>query len=166
MTDTIVLIGFMGAGKTEVGRALAALAGMEFVDTDMLVEDKAGHSVEEIFRTVGEPGFRLLESQAVVEAAAKPRRVIACGGGAILSLKNYGILRGAGVIVYLRAAPDVLRSRVGAGEGRPLLNDPEAFDRLLFERAPAYESAADFIVDTADRRPEDVAASILDRVRA
>ncbi len=165
MSGSIVLIGFMGAGKTEVGKELAQLTGMELVDTDALVQAKHG-PIPEIFRTGGEPAFRAFESEAVLEAAAHPRRVIACGGGAILALKNYGVLRGAGTIVYLRTSAEALHARVGDGGGRPMLSDPAAFDRLLVERVPAYESAADVIVDTDGRTPTEIAATILERVRA
>jgi shikimate kinase len=102
----------------------------------------------------------------VLEAAAKPGRVIACGGGAILSFRNFGILKGAGPIVYLRTSVDELVARLGSGEGRPLLRgDPaESVPRLLAERAPAYETAADLIVDTDGRAPGEVARDILERL--
>lgn len=163
---SVVLIGFMGAGKSAVGKALAERTGLEFVDTDALVEDDAGMSVEEIWKAEGEIGFRSRESVAVANAVSGPARVIASGGGAVLSLRNYQTLRKADVIVYLRTSPDELRARLGRGEERPLLADPAAFDRLLAERAPAYESAADLIVDTDERSPEDVAAEIVARIGA
>ncbi|MCA1834177.1 MAG: shikimate kinase [Actinobacteria bacterium] len=158
---SIVLIGFMGAGKTEVGGALAALTGLDFVDTDALVEAAAGKSVEQIFAESNEAGFRARETDAVTQAVSGSGRVIACGGGAVLALKNYQALQSAGPIVYLRAPADALRARTGSGAGRPLLSSPDAFDRLLAERAPAYEAAADLIVDTGGRTPEDVAAEIV-----
>jgi shikimate kinase len=86
--------------------------------------------------------------------------VIASGGGAVLEIRNYGILKGAGTVVYLRAPADVLRARVRIALDRPLLRDPGAFDRLLAERTPAYESAADLVLDTDDRTPEEVATDI------
>ncbi len=163
---SVVLIGFMAAGKTAVGRALAARYAFEFVDTDDLVEETARSTVPKIFEALGEEGFRSLEREAVIRAAARDGRVIACGGGAILSVRNYGVLKGAGPIVYLRASVDELVGRLGAGEGRPLLRgDPiEAVPRLLAERAPVYESAAELIVDTDGRTPSDVADEIAERL--
>jgi len=161
---SIVLIGFMGAGKTSVGRALADTAGMELVDTDLLVEARAGRAIAEIFEADGEEAFRALESDAVQEAASAPGRVIACGGGAVLRLVNQRALREAGDVVYLRASPHALRGRLDGDDGRPLLRDPGAFDRLLAERAPAYEAAADVIVDTDERTPDEIAHEILARV--
>jgi len=156
----VVLIGSMGAGKTTVGSALAARLGYTAVDTDELVEQDAGTTVVQIWEAEGEHGFRHRESEAVVRACAGGRRVIACGGGAILHLTNYGLLKGAGAVVYLRAPGEVLWGRVQADGGRPLARDRDAFMHLLNERAPAYESAADLIVDVDGREPDDVAAEI------
>lgn len=163
---SVVLIGFMAAGKTQVGRALAARLGFEFCDTDEMVAASAGRTVEEIFAAEGEQGFRDLERDAVVRAAARPGRVVACGGGAVLSVRNYGVLKGTGPIVYLRTSPDELIARLGRGEGRPLLGgDPAtAVPRMLSERAPAYETAADLVVDTDGRAPDEVATEIAERL--
>ena len=159
---SIVLIGFMAAGKTAVGHVLAERLGFEFCDTDQLIVDAAGRPIDEIFAAEGEPRLRELERDAVVRAAAKPGRVVACGGGTILSVRNYGILKGAGPIVYLRASPEELIARLGRGEGRPLLNGDPAGEvpRLLAQRAPAYEAAADVVIDTDGRAPDEVAAEI------
>jgi shikimate kinase len=163
---SVVLIGFMGAGKTAVGRALAGRLGFEFVDTDDLIVQADGRSIEEIFAAEGESSARALEREAVVRAAARSGRVIACGGGTILSVRNYGVLKGAGPIVYLRTSPEVLLDRVGGGQGRPLLaGDPaQVVPRLLAERAPAYETAADLVVDTDGRAPADIAAEIAEKL--
>jgi shikimate kinase len=155
----------MGAGKTAVGRALAERIGYDLYDTDEMVGSTAGLSIPEIFASEGEAGFRKREADAVTRACAGTRRVIACGGGAVLQLRNYGILKGAGPIVYLRAPAETLRARVGNGAGRPLLAD-RGFERLLAERLPAYEAAADHIVDTEDRSPDDVAGEIAARLGA
>jgi shikimate kinase len=163
---SVVLIGFMASGKTAVGKALAERFGFDFMDTDALVEESARSTVPKIFEALGEEGFRSLEREAVIRAAAREGCVIACGGGAILSVRNYGVLKGAGPIVYLRTSVDELIARLGQGEGRPLLRgDPaEAVPRLLSERAPAYETAAELIVDTDGRTPADVAKEIAERL--
>ena len=163
---SVVLIGFMGAGKTAVGRLLAAKLAYEFCDTDQLIEEAAGRSIDTIFAEDGEEAARALEREAVVRAAARPRRIIACGGGTILSVRNYGVLKGAGPIVYLRVSPEVVLERVGRGDGRPLLvGDPErVVPQLLAQRAPAYETAADLVVETDGRAPEDIASEIVERL--
>ena len=161
---SIVLIGFMGAGKTEVGKAIAAVSGLELVDTDALIEQEAGRSIVDLFAEEGEPAVRARERRAVARAVDPPGRVISCGGGTILGLRNYETLRDAGEIVYLRASPQTLRSRISDVSSRPMLQDPSVFDRLLAERTPAYEAAADVIVDTDGRTPHEIAEEILARV--
>ena len=156
----VVLIGSMGAGKSTVGEQLAARLGFRLIDTDALVEDDAGRTVAQIWRDEGEEGFREREHDAVLRACAGTGRVIACGGGAILPLTNFGILKGAGTVVYLRAPADVLWERTAGAPGRPLVRDRESFMRLLAERAPAYESAADHIIDVNGRDPDAVADDI------
>jgi len=164
MPGNIVLIGFMGAGKTAVGRALSERLGMQLFDTDRMVEESAGRRIAELWDLEGEEGFRAREHDAVLQACASSGHVIACGGGAVLEIRNYGILKGAGTVVYLRAPATVLRERVGIALDRPLLREEGAFDKLLAERQPAYESAADVIVDTDGRTPEEVAADIEGRL--
>lgn len=156
----VVLIGSMGAGKSTVADRLATRLGFRLVDTDALVEDDTGRTIAQIWREEGEAGFRAREQDAVVRACAGTGRVIACGGGAILQLTNFGILKGAGTVVYLRAPADVLWGRVAGAESRPLVGDRESFMRLLAERTPAYESAADHIVDVNGRDPDTVADDI------
>ena len=159
-----MLIGFMGAGKSVVGRALADRLGFELYDTDAMVEVSAGRPIPALWDAEGEDGFRAREHEAVIHACAGSGRVIASGGGSVLQIRNYGILKSAGTVVYLRAPADVLRARVGIALDRPLLREPESFDRLLAERTPAYESAADFIVDTGERTADEVAADIAERL--
>src|SRR5436305_6449871 len=160
MPRNVVLIGFMGAGKSVVGRALAERLGFRLYDTDAMVEESAGRTIAELWEAEGEEGFRAREHDAVLQACAGSGRVIACGGGTVLEIRIYGVLKGAGSVVYLRAPADVLRARVGIALDRRLLRDPGGFDRLLAERQPAYESAADITIDTDERTPDDVAADI------
>lgn len=167
MPPVIVLIGFMGAGKSAVGAALAERLGFDLVDTDALVAEDAGMDVPAIFAAEGENGFRRREAEAVAKACAGSERVIACGGGAILALRNYEALREAGSIVYLRTSADELVRRLGDGAGRPLLGGgkvSEVVPRLLAERGPAYDAAADLVVDTDGRAPADVAEEIVRRL--
>jgi len=158
----IVLMGFMGTGKSEVGRRLAQRLGRAFVDTDQLVEERAGKRIAAIFADDGEPAFRALERAAVTEAADRGGAVVALGGGAVLDPENVCRLREAGVLVYLTARPDVILGRVGDGANRPLLReDPRAaVTRLLAERGPVYAAAADVTVDTSERTADEVVGEI------
>ncbi len=134
----ITLMGFMGSGKTTVGRILATRLGWEFVDTDRLVEARAGGTIPEIFAARGEAGFRELEAAVIREVARGKRQVIATGGGAILDPANRLALRLAGVVVHLKASPELLWRRV-SGSDRPLAEDPVAFRARYQERYPLYQ---------------------------
>ncbi|MBP1690033.1 MAG: Shikimate kinase [Deltaproteobacteria bacterium] len=158
----IVLMGFMGTGKSEVGRRLAQRLGRSFVDTDQLIEEHTGKRIPAIFAEDGEPAFRAFEREAVAEAAGRGRAVVAIGGGAVLDPENVRCLRAAGVLVYLTARPEIILGRVGAASNRPLLRDDPraAVTRLLAERGPVYAAAADITVDTSERTADEVVAEI------
>ncbi len=164
---TIVLTGFMCTGKSEVGRQLAKRLGRPFVDTDQLVEARAGKTVAAIFREDGEPAFRALEREAVLAATAGPDAVVAVGGGAILDALNVDRLRASGPVVCLSADADTILRRAGDLKRRPLLAgaDPRAaVERLLAERSPAYASAADVTVDTSGRSVRQVVEQVREQV--
>lgn len=157
----------MGTGKTEVGRRLARALDRTFVDTDRLVEAKAGRSVSSIFAGDGEAAFRALEREAVAEACALPDAVIATGGGALGDPESRRRLFAAGPVVCLTATPEEILRRVGRGETRPLLaaydTDAERLARireLLAARATMYGSAT----HTIDTTGLDV-AQVVERVR-
>ncbi len=156
MKGPIFLAGFMGTGKTKIGRLLAQRLGRVFVDTDHLIEEKAGQSIPQIFATQGEVAFRQLEHQCLAEAAARPDAVIALGGGAIAQERNWELLgRAGGVVVCLQASVDTILERVSRKEDRPLLAglSPQEkrvkIERLLAERAPFY-NRADIQFHTSD----------------
>jgi len=157
----IVLMGFMGTGKSEVGRRLAQRLGRAFVDTDQLIEEHAGKRVAAIFAEDGEAAFRALERDAVRDAA-RGGTVISVGGGAVLDSENVRVLRAAGLLVHLTARPDVILERVGDPRSRPLLGDDPraAVTRLLAEREPSYAAAADVTIDTSDRSADEVVQDI------
>lgn len=159
---TIVLMGFMGTGKSEIGRRLAKRLGRSFVDTDHLIEQRAGKTVKQIFADDGEPAFRALERTTVAEVAARAGGVVAVGGGAVLDPRNVAALRTRGVLVHLTASPDVIRARVGDAASRPVLagRSPAAVEALMEERRSAYEAAADVTVDTSDRTVDEVVEEI------
>ena len=134
----VTLMGFMGSGKSTVGRILASRLGWAFIDTDRLIEAKTGESIPEIFAAHGEARFRELETAVIQEVARGTRQVIATGGGAILDPANRLALRMAGVVVHLKASPELLWRRV-AGSDRPLAHDPLAFRERYQERFPLYQ---------------------------
>lgn len=161
----LVLVGLMGAGKTSVGARCAEALGRHFVDTDELVEAAAGNTVSEIFVAEGEGGFRARERIAVADACASPEPlVIACGGGAVVDPQNRAAIRERGAVVWLRGTPQHLAERVGAGAGRPLLDDrapAETLERLAALRAAAYEAAAHVTIDTDGIGVDEIASRVL-----
>jgi len=161
----VVLIGFMGTGKTAIGERLARHLGWAFVDTDALVEAREGRTIPEIFQKDGEAYFRELESRVIADICRGERQVIATGGGAVLRQENRKLLREAGVVISLVADPEVLLVRLGSGKGRPLLaGDVRGnLQRLLREREPFYQEA-DVIVDVTGKDPEEVVEECLSRL--
>jgi len=162
----IALIGFMGTGKTSVGREVARRLGWPFVDTDELVERRAGCSIPELFAQGGEAIFRALEREAVREAARMRPAVIACGGGVPMDSANVRELRRTCRLVLLEADLETLLARVGDAEYRPLLHgDPGGRARqLLLERAPRYREVADLVVDTSGLTVPAAAERILEGI--
>jgi shikimate kinase len=159
VTTRIVLVGFMGAGKTTVGRELAALLGWEFVDLDHRVEEKAGRRVAEIFDGDGEAAFRALELDAAREAMRRERIVIAAGGGAFAQDATRAVLSAGATTVWLKCALPALLQRIGRGGGRPLGRNRATIPALLGERERVYRLAA-LTVDTTEGAPRDAARAI------
>lgn len=167
ISKNIFLTGFMGCGKTKVGLLLARRLGRVFVDTDAMVEEKAGKRVSDIFGEEGEEQFRRLEHVCVVEAAQRPDAVVALGGGAIVRAENRDAIR-EGIEIYLRAKPETLLDRVSGNEERPLLagldrmGKLEKIQRMLREREPFYRKAH-LVVDTDGRSVDEVVEEIRDQ---
>jgi len=159
----ITLTGFMGGGKTTVGRLLADALGCPFMDLDDLVVKKAGKSIPDIFAQDGEPAFRQLEAQVLrktVEKYAESTAVLALGGGAVLAPASAALLHEKTVCIYLRATLDTLLARLeGETAGRPLA-DASLADRLA-SREPIYEETAHVIIDTDGLSPDEVADEII-----
>jgi shikimate kinase len=160
----IVLTGFMGTGKTVVGRRLATRLGRELLDTDALIERKAGIPVREVFAAHGEPHFRALERAAVAEACAAGDVVVSTGGGTLLDERNYQALAKDGFLVCLTASPRTIARRVrGSVHERPLLHGhPSLAGRireLLEARAPMY-ARIPVQIDTSTLTVDDVVAEI------
>jgi shikimate kinase len=158
----VVLVGTMGAGKTTVGGLVATALGLEFVDTDHLVEAEAGKPVAEIFVDDGEEHFRALERAAVARALESHRGVLALGGGAVLDASTRALLAGQNV-VFLQVGLSDAASRVGLGVSRPLLlgNVRGRIKQLLDERTPIYTAVAQHTVATDGLSAEEVADRVL-----
>ena len=159
MTARIVLVGFMGAGKTTVGRELAALLGWDFIDLDERVEARAGRSVAEIFAKDGEAAFRALELDAAREAMRGERVVIAAGGGAFAQEETRAALSAGAATVWLRCALPALLRRIPRGDARPLAANRATIPALLSERERVYR-LAELTVDTTEGAPRDAARAI------
>jgi shikimate kinase len=154
---SIVLIGMMGAGKSSVGRRLAARLGVPFVDADAEIEKAAGMTIPEIFSAHGEPYFRAGETRVIARLLESGPQVLATGGGAFMSPDTRAAIDAKGVSVWLRATVDVLVRRIRRRSDRPLLKgvDPvETLKRLIDERYPTY-AEADVTVESRDV-PHDV----------
>lgn len=164
----VFLVGMMGVGKTTTGRLLAENLGWPLVDSDEEIARIAGEPLTELFSKRGEAGFRQLEADVVSTLAGMPGpTVVALGGGAVLRQESRDAIKGAGLVVWLRANPSILAARVGNGEGRPLLKGGavEALRRLSEARATIYEAVADLVFDVDMVNPRDVALKIVDAVR-
>jgi shikimate kinase len=155
----IFLVGFMGAGKTTVGRALARQLQWGFLDLDDLIEQRAGRSVQAIFADSGEPAFRRLEVEALESCRGLVRTVIALGGGAYVSEENRATLRGIGKTIWLECPLEICLQRVSGDGTRPLLGDEDEMNGLLDQRRSAY-AAADITVQSGYHSAEQIAAEI------
>jgi shikimate kinase len=153
MKSNIALIGFMGVGKTEIGRVLAAKLRKKLVEVDAIIEHKTGKSISQIFEEDGEIVFRELEIETIKGIAGQKNQVIDCGGGVVLNKINIDRLRQDAIIVWLTASPEVIAKRTALNNRRPLLKGRSTVDDLILmmcSRQPFYEMAADIQVDTSD----------------
>jgi len=167
--SVVVLVGMMGSGKSTVGRIVADRLGCGFSDTDDEVEQALGLSVQEIFERRGEAVFRRAETESLTTSlAGGAPRVLAVGGGAVLSEANRRTLRREATVVWLRAGVGTLTDRVGTGEGRPLLSGGPAIKlaELNEERERLYGEVAHIVVDTDGLSPESVADAVVTAVTA
>jgi len=162
MSPRAVMIGAPGAGKSTIGALVAEALGVAFRDVDTDIEAIAGKPIPDIFVDDGEPHFRKLETQATVAALESFDGVLALGGGVVLAPENRAALAGHTVVYLVVDVADAI-SRVGLGQGRPLLalNPRATLRHLLSQRRPLYDEVATITVDTAGRTPEEVTADVL-----
>jgi shikimate kinase len=160
----LVLIGPMGAGKSTIGRHLARLLELPFVDLDELIESRTGVSIPLIFEVEGEAGFRQRESELLREVLqASARVVLATGGGVILNPANRDWIRRCGAVLYLRTPVAVQLNRLARDTRRPLLQAPDRRERLeqmARDRNPLYESLADMTLDSVADKPNRTARKV------
>ncbi len=160
---TVVLVGLMGAGKTKIGRRLAARLNLPFFDSDIEIEEAAGESIDEIFRNRGETVFRDGERRIIARLLAQPTHVLATGGGAFMDPATRAVIRRHGVSVWLRADLDVLLARVARRNDRPLLKErnPRAVMSELMERRYPIYGEADLVVDSSEGPPDLTATRVI-----
>jgi shikimate kinase len=163
MVPSIYLVGFMGSGKSTVGRRLAEILGRDFLDLDTLIEQREGRAVREIFEQSGEAGFREIEASVLGEVVQRRPAVVALGGGAWLSARNRDLIGENGVSVHLDTSLEAIRQRVVSDGTRPLFSDPERVAALYTERLPFYQMAS-VTVRTGDSTADDIAKQILDEL--
>jgi shikimate kinase len=160
--SAIVLIGFMGTGKTAVGKRLAERLGCEFVDLDAIIERLAGMTITEIFRRHGEPYFREMEKKVVAELRGRQDVVVAAGGGAVLDRDNVENLQKMGPLVHLMARPEVIARRISEQHHRPLMEVADRrgrIEQMLAVRLPFY-AVADLDIDTSNLSVEEIVEKI------
>ena len=168
MYENVVLVGFMGSGKSSVGRIVARALEGRFVDTDRLVIDHTGSEITDIFASHGEAFFRREEARALQSLIGQQGLVVATGGGIVTVEENFHVLKKLGFVVWLTASEEVLWDRVSRNRQRPLLHtdDPRATVRSLLEvRNPMYEAVADLKIDTSILTHTEVAEKISAQVR-
>jgi shikimate kinase len=161
--QNIALIGFMGTGKSSVGQLVASQLHLSFVDTDHLIEVRAGKTISEIFARDGEPAFREIERKLVQELTTRKRSVISTGGGLPVTEGNLSSLRSHALIVCLWASPEKIWERVQNQTHRPLLKDPDPLGKiraLLSAREPFYRQA-DILLNTEMRSVKEVAQQVI-----
>lgn len=159
----VILVGFMGTGKTTIGRALASKLKLDFVDMDVELEARAGKPIPLVFRDDGEPAFRRMERSLVVELSQRRNLVIAAGGGVVLNPDNLGDFKAAGRVICLKAQPDEIIRRLAGCHHRPLLETGDKGERvrsLLAQRQPLYD-AIPCQVDTTGKTPGEILLLVL-----
>lgn len=164
----IVLIGFMGSGKTSVGEELSKLLEMDFIDTDSLIIEKTGKTINEIFQNQGEDYFRQLETETIKNLRSRSNTIISCGGGVVLNPENIENLKENGKIIWLKAGPEEIYKRISSDKTRPLLEDDFGVEDLrekLELRLSLYEDSRDIEVDTDGKTVYEICQEIVEEIQ-
>lgn len=160
---SIIFVGLMGAGKTAIGRKVAAMLSLPFIDSDQEIESVSRMTVPELFERYGEPEFRALEQRVILRLLENGPQVLSTGGGAFMNAQTREAIASHGVSVWLKADLDLLMERVSKKQNRPLLKNPDprgVLERLMSERYPVY-ATADITVPTRDDRKEVIAGEVV-----
>lgn len=169
MDNNIILIGFMGAGKTSVGKLLAKRMGYNFVDTDEMIEQSHHQTIKDIFASKGEAYFRELETDTIKNMmGALDRTILSTGGGLPIKDSNQDILRQLGVVIYLYSTKETTLERVSRDQTRPILagdNIGHKIEQLLNERVPIYEKVAHIKIETDHRSFEEIIQEIMEKYK-
>ena len=163
----ILLIGFMGTGKSTISRRLHKLLEMKEIDTDALIASREGMSISDIFATKGEEAFRNMETELLRELKNERNLIISCGGGMALRDENAAIMKEAGTVVWLTAKPETILKRVEHDDSRPLLRGNKNvpfIENLLNQRYPKYKAASDFEVKTDERAIQSICEEIIKKM--
>jgi len=166
MDKNIVLIGFMGSGKSMIARELGKRLNAEVIATDLLAETSQKLTIHEIFRSKGEAYFRDLETEIIKEVALRRGIIIDCGGGVVLRKENLKLLKANGIVFYLQATPEVIYQRIKHETHRPLLKTPDplgCIKKLHQQRLPLYNQA-DYVIDANDASIEGPVVEILKKI--
>lgn len=161
----VFFVGFMGAGKTSVARKLARMAGVASIDLDTYIERHCDCRISRIFEESGEGAFRAIETELLEQLAVGEPRLISCGGGAVLREENRRIMKTHGCVVYLQVTAAEAASRISDTSTRPLFGDLAQAQRVIEERLPYYEDAADIVIDTAGRGTAPLARDLMSILR-
>jgi len=159
----IYIVGFMGTGKTVVGRALARKLRVDFVDLDSSIEAKENAAIAEIFKSRGEEYFRRIEKESLAAVCGKNMTVVSCGGGIVLDPENMARMKETGTCICLTASPQEILKRIGVTTHRPLLRSGDPLERiqsLLSDRDAAYRRA-DILIDTTDLSVQEIVETVI-----
>lgn len=167
MKRHIILIGFMGTGKSTISKELSLQTGWKELDLDAYIEQEKACAITEIFEKEGEEAFRDYESMYLRKVLEMPDGILSCGGGTVLRSQNVENMKENGTIVLLTATPQTVYERVKDSTNRPILNghmNPEYIAGLMEKRREVYEKSADVVIATDGKNPEDIAKEILEKV--
>lgn len=169
MKNNIILIGFMGCGKSSVGIRLSYALKRTVIDTDKLIEKKRNMTVSDIFAKYGESAFRQMETDCLKELiSAEDNRIISTGGGLPVKEENHGLLKELGRVYYLKVTPEAVYERLKGDDSRPLLrgdNPKSKIKELLDKREAFYEKCADHIIEVSDKSFEEIIEEIAKKER-
>lgn len=167
MDYNILLIGFMGTGKTTVSRWLSKDMNLKEVDMDEYIVEREHRPITDIFEQQGEEYFRKIETECLIEIQREKGKIVSCGGGAVLKDENVQHMKDGGVIVLLTATPETVYERVKDGNDRPILNgnmNVEYIEQLMNKRKARYLEVADLIIETDGKSPQSISREIIEGI--